>query len=494
MLRQETQTLSQLGLSASADRNTRVTGVTADSRAVKAGNLFAALPGTKQHGAEFIRDALDRGATAILTDDHGAELAQGHLLDQDIALAITNNPRRALAETAARWFNKQPSTIFAITGTNGKTSVANFVRQIWMKLGYCAINFGTIGVEGAWEKPLSHTTPEPTVLHAILAEAKMRGVTHVAMEASSHGLQQHRLDAVKLQAAAFTNFSQDHLDYHASLQDYFESKMRLFRHILPAEASVVVNVDDPRAADVCAIADARGQNCVTVGRTTASLRLLRQSFDPTGQSLYFTFQQQQYYIRLDLIGGFQAQNALLAAALVIAGGASAERVFNFLASLVTVRGRMQLVATRLNGAQVFIDFAHTPDALTKAIEALRPHVIGRLIAIIGAGGDRDKTKRPLMGRAASNHADLVYVTDDNPRSENAATIRSEVLSGAPEAIEVGDRAEAIVRAIAQLMPGDALLIAGKGHESVQIVGDAVFPFDDAEHASMAVEALEGISP
>ncbi len=494
MLRQETQTLSQLGLLAPAHTNVKVTGVTADSRAVKVGNLFAALPGTKQHGAEFITDALNRGATAILTDDHGAELAQSHLVNQDIALVITTNPRRILAETAARWFNQQPSTIFAVTGTNGKTSVANFVRQIWIELGHCAINIGTIGVEGAWEKPLTHTTMEPTELHAILAAAKMRGVTHVAMEASSHGLQQHRLDAVNLRAAAFTNFSQDHLDYHANLQDYFNSKMRLFREILPAAASVIINVDDPKAAEVCKIVAARGQKCVTVGRENAALRLLRQSFDSAGQSLYFAFRQQKYHIRLNLIGGFQAQNALLAAALVISGGESAERVFNTLASLVTVRGRMQLAATRSNGAQVFIDFAHTPDALTTAIESLRPHVMGRIVAIIGAGGDRDKTKRPLMGQAASTLADLVYVTDDNPRSENPATIRAEVLSGAPGAIEVGDRAEAIIRAIAQLLPGDALLIAGKGHENVQIIGDAIFPFDDAEHASMAVEALEGNNP
>jgi len=489
--------LSQLALTARGGRDPVITGLAVDSREVKEGYLFAALPGTKVHGGSFIDYALRMGATAILTDARGAEIAEAALAGSAAALVVVEDPRQALACAAALWFGAQPRVMAAVTGTNGKTSVATFLRQIWMVLGRKAINLGTTGVEGAWTAPLHHTTPEPITLHRALAAAAAEGVTHAAMEASSHGLDQRRLDGVELTAAGFTNFTQDHLDYHESFEAYFAAKAGLFGRVLPPEGTAVINLDDPKGAEMRAIAMARGQAVLTVGQAEGDLRLLGQRFDSTGQDLRFAWGGQTYQARLDLIGGFQAQNVLLAAGLAIACGEAPEAVFRSLPELTTVRGRMQLAATRDNGAAVFVDFAHTPDAIATALKALRPHVMGRLIAIIGAGGDRDRTKRPLMGAAAVENADLVFVTDDNPRSEEPASIRAAVLDGALRAggegrvVEVGDRAEAILRGVDALQPGDALLIAGKGHETGQIVGDDVLHFDDAEQASVAVAALDG---
>ncbi|MFY2825893.1 UDP-N-acetylmuramoyl-L-alanyl-D-glutamate--2,6-diaminopimelate ligase [Ruegeria sp. MALMAid1280] len=486
-----TKTLSQLALTARGGANPEITGLAVDSREVKDGFLFAALPGTRVHGAEFIQFALRMGAAAILTDAEGAEIAAEELAASDAALIVVEDPRQALAGCAALWFGAQPQTIVAVTGTNGKTSVSTFVRQIWMELGHAAVNLGTTGVEGAWTAPLAHTTPEPITLHRCLAEAAENGVTHAAMEASSHGLEQRRLDGVHLAAAGFSNFTQDHLDYHETFEAYFAAKAGLFDRVLPQDGTVVINMNDPKGAEVRKIAEARGQSVLTVGSTDADLCLTNQRFDSTGQDLRFTWQGKVFQSRLNLIGGFQAENILLACGLVIAAGEDPERVFETLPHLTTVRGRMQLAATRENGAAVFVDYAHTPDAVATALKAMRPHVMGRLIAIVGAGGDRDATKRPLMGQAAAENADVVFVTDDNPRSEDPAPIRAAVLLGAPEATEVGDRAEAILRGIDALQPGDTLLIAGKGHESGQIVGDQVLPFDDAEQASISVAALDG---
>ena len=486
-----TKTLSQLALTARGGANPDITGLAVDSREVKDGFLFAALPGTRVHGGEFIQYALRMGAAAILTDSKGAEIAAEELAASHAALVVAEDPRQALAGCAALWFGAQPETIVAVTGTNGKTSVATFVRQIWAELGHAAVNLGTTGVEGAWTTPLAHTTPEPITLHRCLAEAAENGVTHVAMEASSHGLEQRRLDGVHLTAAGFSNFSQDHLDYHETFEAYFAAKAGLFDRVLPQDGTVVINMSDPKGAAVRKIAEARGQSVLTVGSGDADLCLMGQRFDATGQDLRFSWQGKVFQTRLNLIGGFQAQNILLACGLVIASGDDPERVFETLPHLTTVRGRMQLAATRQNGATVFVDYAHTPDAVATALKAMRPHVMGRLIAIVGAGGDRDATKRPLMGQAAADHADVVFVTDDNPRSEDPATIRAAVLLGAPEATEVGDRAEAILRGIDALQPGDALLIAGKGHETGQIVGDQVLPFDDVEQASISVAALDG---
>ncbi|MEP0964431.1 MAG: UDP-N-acetylmuramoyl-L-alanyl-D-glutamate--2,6-diaminopimelate ligase [Roseobacter sp.] len=490
-MRGQIKTLSQLGLTARGGRLAAVTGLAVDSRDVRDGFLFVALPGSKVHGAEFIPYALRMGAAAVLTDVAGSEIAAEALANSTAALVISEAPREALARTAALWFGAQPETLIAITGTNGKTSVATFVRQIWTLLGHKAINLGTTGVEGAWQAPLSHTTPEPITLHRTLAEAVENGISHAAMEASSHGLDQRRLDGVTLRAAGFTNITQDHLDYHPSFEDYFDAKSGLFARVLPEEAQAVINVDVERGVDMAAIANARGCSVVNVGRDIGDMHLGNIQVDATGQTVCFLYHGTQHVRRLPLIGDFQAENVMLAAAIVIACGDDPAEVFDTLDQLTTVRGRMQLAATRENGASVFVDFAHTPDAVATAIKALRPHVLGRLIVIIGAGGDRDTTKRPLMGQAAAEHADLVIVTDDNPRSEDPATIRAAVLLGAPDAMEVGDRAEAILRGVDALGPGDALLIAGKGHETGQIIGDDILPFDDAEQASVAVAALDG---
>ncbi len=490
--RARTKSLAELGLTAQGGREARITGLSVDSRALRPGQLFAALPGSRAHGGAFIEEALRRGAGAVLTDRCGAEMAREALAGADVPLVLAEDPRQALAWAAALWFGAQPETVVAVTGTNGKTSVATFTRQIWTALGLAAVNLGTTGVEGAFQAPLAHTTPEPVTLHRLLAEMAAAGVSHAAMEASSHGLAQRRLDGVRLSAAAFTSFSQDHLDYHAGFEDYFAAKAGLFTRVLPDDGVAVINTIDPRGEEMADKARARGQAVLVVGRgADAHLRLTAQRFDATGQDLRFTWKGAPHMVRLGLIGGFQAENALVAAGLAIATGAEPADVFATLAGLETVRGRMQLAATRDNGAAVFVDYAHTPEAIATALRALRPHVLGRLVAIIGAGGDRDASKREPMGRAAARHADLIFVTDDNPRTEDPAAIRAAVMRGCPGAIEVADRAEAILRGVDALQPGDALLIAGKGHETGQIIGDDVYPFDDAEQASVAVAALDG---
>lgn len=484
-------TLKSLGLMAAGAENPVLTNLAVDSRKVTPGTLFAAMPGSVVHGASFVEGALERGAVAVLTDAQGAQLAGEAVRAAGAAMIVADDPREALARTAALWFGGQPATMIAVTGTNGKTSVSTFVRQIWIEMGLPAINLGTTGVEGAWSAPLAHTTPEPITLHRTLAQAAQNGITHGAMEASSHGLDQRRLDGVTLTAAGFTNFTQDHLDYHETFEAYFDAKAGLFARVLPQDGTAVINIDDPKGVDMAAIASARGCDVITVGRDGGDLHLTGQRFDATGQDLRFGWRGKTYQKRLNLIGGFQADNVMLAAGLVIACGADPAEVFDTIPHLSTVRGRMQLAATRDNGAAVFVDYAHTPDAIATALAAMRPHVMGRLVAIVGAGGDRDRAKRPLMGAAAAQHADLVFVTDDNPRSENPASIRAAVMGGCPQATEVGDRAEAILRGVDVLEPGDALLIAGKGHETGQTIGDDVLPFDDAEQASLAVAALDG---
>jgi len=485
-------TLAALGLSARGGREVRITGLAIDSREVRAGNLFAAFPGSRVHGGEFIQYALRMEAAAILTDAEGARIAADALAGSEAALIVAEDPRAAFAGAAALWFGAQPETMAAVTGTNGKTSVAHFTRQIWTLLDRAAVSIGTTGIEGAFEAPLGHTTPDALTLHGYLAEMAEAGVTHAAMEASSHGLAQARLDGVMLKAAGFTNFTQDHLDYHADFDAYFAAKARLFDRVLAADGTAVLNTDDPKGRVLREHATERGQDVIAVGHAPgADLRILDQRFDATGQEVRLEWQGRARQVRLDLIGGFQAQNVALAAGLAIACGEEPGQVFDCLRDLQGVRGRMQLAATRNNGAAVYVDYSHTPDAVATALQALRPHVMGRIVVVFGAGGDRDRGKRPLMGQAASAHADLAYVTDDNPRSEDPAAIRAEVMGGCPEAIEVGDRAEAILRGVDALGPGDALLIAGKGHETGQIVGDAVYPFDDVEQASVAVAALDG---
>ncbi|MGY6632591.1 MAG: UDP-N-acetylmuramoyl-L-alanyl-D-glutamate--2,6-diaminopimelate ligase [Alkalilacustris sp.] len=487
-----TVALADLGLAARGGLEARITGLSLDSRAVRPGHLFAALPGTRVHGAEFVEPALRMGAGAILTDAAGAVAAGPALAAHPVPLVVAEDPRQALAFAAALWFGAQPETMVAVTGTNGKTSVASFARQIWAALGRTSASLGTTGVEGAFSAPLPHTTPDTLTLHRLLAEMAAGGVTHAAMEASSHGLDQRRMDAVRLVAAGYTNLSQDHLDYHGDMDSYFTAKAALFARLLPEDGVAVVNLDDPRGASLADLVRARGQRLIGVGQgAAADLRLLAQRAEPEGQILRFAWEGRPHQVRLGLIGAFQAENVLVAAGLAIASGEAPGRVFAALPHLRTVRGRMSHVATRANGAPVFVDYAHTPAAVATALAALRPHVLGRLVCVLGAGGDRDRAKRPLMGHAAAAHADVIYVTDDNPRSEDPAAIRAAILAACPEANEVGDRAEAILRAVDALQPGDAALILGKGHETGQIVGDTVYPFDDAEQASIAVAALDG---
>lgn len=507
------KSLDQLGLAhlggadAEALKRLRVSGLCVDSRLCTMGSLFAALPGVQEHGARYISDVLARGAVAILTDQDGAQIIHERVLSGletspgvtadalPVALLISDRPRADLAQAAARFYDAQPEIVTAVTGTNGKTSVAHFQRQIWALLGESAVNFGTTGVDGAYTLPLKHTTPEPITLHRLLHDLAKNGVTHAAMEASSHGLDQRRLDGVRLAVAGFTNFTQDHLDYHESFENYFDAKAQLFTRVAQPGTKAVINRADPHGEEMIRRAWEAGLEVLTIGRAEdqATLRLLGARFSSHGQTIRYQYQDAP--ARLDeiaLIGAFQAENLLLAALMVIAAGAEPEAVFATFKHLHTVPGRMDLAATRANGAPVFVDYAHTPDALSTALQALRPHVMGRIIAVIGAGGDRDKSKRPLMGRAARQHADLVIVTDDNPRTEDPALIRASVMAGAgPDALEIGDRAQAIVTAVDALQPGDALLIAGKGHETGQIIGTDVFEFNDAEQASIAVAVLDG---
>ena len=485
--------LSDLGLTARAGRDPALSGLTVDSRAVRAGMLFAALPGSQVHGARFIPAALEQGASAVLTDAEGLRLAADLLADSDVALVVAEDPRAALACAAALWFGAQPDVMVAVTGTNGKTSVATFTRQIWAALGHEAINIGTTGIEGAWTAPSGHTTPDPITLQKLLAAAAKGGVTHAAMEASSHGIDQRRLDGVRLCAGGFTNLTQDHLDYHGTMAAYFEAKAQLFTRLLPEYVVAVVNLDGAKGSAMAELALSRGLRVLTVGKGLgADLQIAATRPDATGQEVRYLWQGRAFQTRLALIGAFQAENVAVAAGLAIAAGDAPEAVLGVLPRLTGVRGRMQLAATRRNGAAVYVDYAHTPDAIETALRALRPHVMGRIVVVFGAGGDRDRTKRPLMGAAAKAHADVLYVTDDNPRTEDPASIRAAVLAGCPEANEVGDRAEAILRAVDALLPGDALLIAGKGHESGQVVGTDVYPFDDVEQASVAVAALDGV--
>ena len=485
--------LTQLGLHGAAGRDPVITGLSLDSRQVKPGHLFAALPGSAIHGGEFIQYAIRQQAAAVLTDRAGAAMAADVLAGWDGALIVAEDPRAALAGAAALWFEQQPAHVVAVTGTSGKTSVVNFTRQIWQALGHSAISLGTMGVQGDFQAKLAHTTPDPLTLHRVLAEAAAAGVTHAAMEASSHGLDQRRLDGVRIEAAAFTNFSQDHLDYHAGFDEYFAAKALLFNHVLDEGARAVINVDGDRGRQMADIARDRGLGLTTIGTTEGcDLRILDQRYDATGQDLRFALNGRPHLVRLGLIGGFQAENVLAAMGLVMAAGDDADAVIATLPGLNTVRGRMELAARRENGATVFVDYAHKPGAVIAALQSLRPHVMGRIVVVLGAGGDRDRGKRPLMGQAARDFADVVIVTDDNPRTEDPAEIRAEVMAGAgPDATEVADRAEAILRGVDALQPGDALLIAGKGHESGQIVGQDVYPFDDAEQASVAVAALDG---
>lgn len=451
-----------------------ISGLAADSRAVKPGFLFAAIPGEREDGARFIADAVGRGAAAILTSptaDAGAA--------RQLPVIRDANVRRRLAHMAARFFVRQPDTVVAVTGTNGKTSVVSFVRQIWERMGLHAASLGTVGlVAPGMNEPLIHTTPDPIALHALLARLANAGVTHLGLEASSHGLKQHRLDGVRLTAGAFTNLSRDHLDYHPDVQDYFAAKARLFTELLLPGAAAAVNVDTPEGAEIVTLTRRRGLIVVTVGWNGETLRLLHQERTGLAQRLVVQGLAGRHDLLLPLVGDFQAANALLAAGLAMAAGGHEPMAIRALEHLKGARGRLELVASSHTGAPIFVDYAHTPDALKKALEALRPYADGRLLVVFGCGGDRDRGKRPQMGAVAARHADVALVTDDNPRREDPVAIRAEIMAACPGGIEVAGRADAIARAIAMLREGDVLLIAGKGHETGQIVGTEVIPYSD----------------
>jgi UDP-N-acetylmuramoyl-L-alanyl-D-glutamate--2,6-diaminopimelate ligase len=463
-------------------------GITADSRAVKPGYLFAAVPGTKADGLTYLPQALAAGAVAVM-----AERVPAVPLPDQVAFAEVANVRRALALAAAKFHTRQPTVIAAVTGTSGKTSVAAFTRQIWAALGRKAASIGTIGVvtpSAATYGAL--TTPDPVELHRILDRLASDGITHLALEASSHGLDQHRLDGVRIGIASFTNLSRDHLDYHSTQEAYLQAKLILFERLLKDDGTAVVEVDHEFATDVVKTARGRGLRAIEVGRGRAArdIRLLDCAIDGFSQILTIEHDGMRHRARLPLVGAFQVENALLAAGQAIAAGDDPAAVFAALEGLVGAKGRLELVG-RKDGAPIFVDYAHKPDALAKAIEALRPFVDRRLTVVFGAGGDRDPGKRPLMGAIAARLADRVIVTDDNPRSENATMIRAAILKSAPGAAEIGDRGAAIRHAVAELEPGDALLIAGKGHETGQIIGTTVVPFSDHEAVAAALASAAG---
>jgi UDP-N-acetylmuramoyl-L-alanyl-D-glutamate--2,6-diaminopimelate ligase len=459
-----------------------VRGVAADSRAVKPGDIFVAIEGGKTDGLKFVAAALAAGATAILAQ-------QVPETPVPAGFVRAGNARRALALIAAKFFARQPQTIAAVTGTSGKTSVAAFARQIWTTLGHSAASLGTIGiVSPRGETYGSLTTPDPVALHRSLDALAGEGVTHLAIEASSHGLDQFRLDGLRIAAAAFTNLSRDHLDYHPNIEAYLAAKLRLFEELVAPGGAAVIDVDHEHAAAVIAAAKKRGLRLITVGRTGDGIRAVDSAVDGFAQRLRVAHAGKEFQIRLPLVGEFQVENALVAAGLVIGTGGDPGAVFAALERLVGAKGRLDLAGVK-NGAPIFIDYAHKPDALAKALDALRPAASGKLVVVFGAGGDRDRGKRPLMGEVAAAKADRVIVTDDNPRSEEPAAIRAAILAAAPGAVEIGDRREAIRAAIADLRAGDVLLIAGKGHETGQIIGDRTIPFSDHEAVAAALKEL-----
>jgi len=449
-----------------------VTGFAIDHRKVARGSIFGAFRGAVFNGEEFIAQAIERGAVAVVA------LPKAEV--EGVPLIGDDNPRRRFAELAAKFYEPYPETVVAVTGTNGKTSTVEMTRQIWRMTGHRSASIGTLGVTTSDDQVKTGlTTPDIVTFLNNMTGLKRMGISHVAYEASSHGLDQHRAEGISLAAAAFTNFSRDHLDYHPSMDAYFEAKMRLFEELLPPGKPAIVWTDDPKSDEVIKRAKKRGHQILTVGRKGDLIRLVEQSPTPLGQDLKLEHDGKPYRLALPLIGAYQASNVLTAAALVLATGGEWDRVFSAMQRVAPVRGRLERAVISRAGAPVYIDYAHTPDALEAAISALKPHVERRLITVFGAGGDRDQGKRPEMGAVATRLSDVVIITDDNPRSEDPAKIRAAILADAPGATEVAGRREAIAEAIRIAASGDIVLIAGKGHETGQIVGDRVLPFDDA---------------
>jgi UDP-N-acetylmuramoyl-L-alanyl-D-glutamate--2,6-diaminopimelate ligase len=463
------------------------TGLTSDSRKVKPGYLFAALAGTKTDGAKFVQDAVARGASAVL----GTPALENDVAALGVPFIPSENPRLGLARYAAAFYDAQPETVAAVTGTKGKSSIVAFLREIWTALGKPAASLGTVGVIAPnGVMPLSHTTPDPVEIHELLATLKADGVDHLAIEASSHGLDQHRLDGVRISGCGFTNITRDHMDYHATFEDYLAAKLRLFGEVVEQGGVAVVNADADHADRFIEAARARKLRLITVGMAGDTIRLVSLTGHGDAQKLQVVYAGGTYDIDLPLAGTFQASNALVAAGLAIGLGEEAGKVFAALEHLKGAPGRMEKVAF-VNGAPIYVDYAHTPDSLQKVLEALRPHTQNRLHVVFGCGGDRDRGKRPLMGAVAVKLADDVIVTDDNPRSEEPAAIRAEILAAATGAREIGDRAQAIQKAVAELQVGDVLVIAGKGHETGQQIKGEVYPFSDREQAVAAALAAGG---
>ncbi|HET9398464.1 MAG TPA: UDP-N-acetylmuramoyl-L-alanyl-D-glutamate--2,6-diaminopimelate ligase [Sphingomicrobium sp.] len=448
-----------------------VTGFALDHRKVAPGNVFGAFRGSRFNGEDFIAEAVKRGAVAVV--------ARIEALVEGVPHLSADEPRRLFAELAAKFYAPYPGTIVAVTGTNGKTSTVELTRQLWRMAGHRSASIGTLGVTTADDQVTTGlTTPDIVTFLSNVAGLKRMGISHVAYEASSHGLDQYRAEGVPVRAAAFTNFSRDHLDYHRDMDAYFAAKMRLFDEVVSADGTAVVWTGDGKSAEVIEHVERRGLKLLTVGPEAETIELVSRSSTPLGQQLVLRYEGKEHRIALPLIGAYQMNNVLTAAGLVLATGGDWATTLSGMGRVSPVRGRLERAVISRSGVPVYVDYAHTPDAIEAAIAALRPHVAGRLITVLGAGGDRDEGKRPEMGAVAARLSDLVIVTDDNPRSEDPAKIREAVLTGAPGAIEVGDRRAAIGEAIAMANAGDIVLVAGKGHEQGQIIGDQVLPFDD----------------
>ena len=461
----------RLGQLTNTDSTTEVSGFAIDHRKVARGTVFGAFKGSRFNGEDFIADAIGAGAVAVVARPEATVQGAVHIADAE--------PRRAFARLAAKFFAPFPQTVVAVTGTNGKTSTVELTRQLWRVAGHHAASIGTLGVTTADDQVSTGlTTPDIVTFLSNMAGLAREGVTHAAFEASSHGLSQYRTEGLPVRAGAFTNLSRDHLDYHGTMEAYLEAKLRLFTEVIDEDGAAVVWMDDAASARVAELASERGLRLFTVGTKGETLKLVKREPTQLGQTLTIEAEGKGFQVKLPLIGAYQAANALTAAALVCATGGAIGQTLENLSRVQPVRGRLERAAISKAGAPIYVDYAHTPDGLRAAIEALRPHATGRLITVFGAGGDRDRGKRPEMGAVAAELSDRVIVTDDNPRSEDAAAIRKDVLVGAPSATEIGGRREAIAAAIGEARSGDIVLLAGKGHEQGQIVGDKVLPFDD----------------
>jgi UDP-N-acetylmuramoyl-L-alanyl-D-glutamate--2,6-diaminopimelate ligase len=461
----------RLGALIGTGDETRVTGFAIDHRKVAPGTVFGAFRGTMLNGEDFIPAAIEAGAVAVV--------ARPEVRVEGAVHVAAEEPRRDFARLAARFFAPFPETVIAVTGTNGKTSNVELTRQLWRMAGHPAASIGTLGVTTADDQVTTGlTTPDIATFLSNMAGLAREGISHAAFEASSHGLSQYRTEGLPVRAAAFTNFTRDHLDYHGTMEAYFEAKMRLFTEVVEPDGTAVVWMDDPKSQEVVRRCRARGLKLITVGKAGETLRLVERVPSQLGQQLVIEAEGKTHKITLPLIGAYQAANALTALGLVLATGGELEPTLVHLARVQPVRGRLERAVITRAGAPIYVDYAHTPDAIEAAVEALRPHAAGRLVIVFGAGGDRDVGKRPEMGAVATRLADLVIVTDDNPRSEDPAAIRRDILAGAPGAREVPGRREAIAAAVAEAGADDIILLAGKGHEQGQIVGDQVLPFDD----------------